>query len=192
MKPETEAKSSGPGPHLGGEKAKSKMGLIIVLAVAGVVVVGMAIATYLFLLKPGPDQVVKKFLAAQVTGDIEALRSTVTGADAAKLPPGGNQPKPPQQASIPDMEIGQPKIEGNRAVVPVKIKERTMGFGAQAPTLNIVLAKEGGQWKVDMQATINQMMQGMVPGGPAGETVPAPPEQGQPPAPAPPEPGGTP
>jgi len=169
-------------------KPKPKLGLIIMLVIAGVVVVGMAAATYLFLLKPGPDQVVRKYLAAQATGDYATLKTLLAKSSVdALFPPGQPLPKPDKNATVPDMEIGKATVTGDKATVPVKVKQGQATFGMPEQTLDMILIKEGGEWKVDLQATVEEaykkIMGGQgLQGGPMGA-----PEQ---PAPAPQAPPG--
>ena len=171
-------------------KPKPKLGMIILLVLAGIVVAGLAAATYLFLLKPGPDQVVRKYLAAQATGDYATLKALLTQASADQLfPPGQPLPEPDKSAPVPDMEIGKASINGNRASVPVKLKQGEATFGMPEQSIDMILAKEGGEWKVDLKATVEELTKKLFGGQGMDGGQMAPPEGAPPaeaPAPAPP------
>lgn len=156
----TQSAAPGAGPELqtAVTKPRPRLGLIILLVAAGVIVAGLAVASYLFLLKPGPDQIVRKYLAAQASGDYATLKTLLTKSSAEQLFPAGQPlPQPEKNPEIPDMEIGKPTINGNRASVPVTIKQGATTFGLPDQSLDMIVVQEGGSWKVDLQATIEEL-----------------------------------
>ena len=184
MKPEATPEET----KSGGRKPKSKTRLVILLVIVGVLVVGMALATYFFLLKSGPDQVVRMYVVAESTGDYATMRTLLSEDSASLLPPDDQLPPQSEESTLPQMDIGKPVIEGTRATVPVKIKQEVLGAFAGEQELTIVLGKEQGQWKVDLKATVmeeyERRMGGAGLGGPPSEG-PAP-ELRAPAQPAPP------
>ena len=147
-----EAKPAGPAP-------KKKTGLIVILAIVGVVIIGMAVATYLFLLKTGPDQVVRQYVAAEATDDYATMRKLLAKSSVALLPPEDKMPpkSATPKAKLPEMDIGKATVNGAKATVPVKIKSDAMGgYGGGDQSLTIVLVKEDGAWKVDLLATVQE------------------------------------
>ena len=155
--------------------------LILALAVVVVVVVALGASAYLFLLRPGPEQVVRRYFLAVDSGDVDALRATLTAESAARIPPGAKLRKP-TATEQPSPDIGKARVQGDQAVVPVKTKGPVlpgMPMGAGEASEDFVTRKENGQWKVDLLATLQGLLQGLrqappegPPGGPPEEPGP--------------------
>ena len=198
-KPEVAAAPKGEGPA-----PKKKTGMIIVLVIAAVLLVGMAVATKKFLFSTGPDQVVRAYLAAQAAEDLPSMRKLLAKSSAALLPPDdGKTPKAkaPKAEKLPEMEIGKATVKGDKATVPVKVKQETPGGFGGDQAITVVLVKEDGQWKVDILGTLQEsyksQMQGMggqpgMGGAPEGAVPEGTPPAGTPPSEMAPAPGGPP
>ena len=177
--------STHPRPRAGRVSAK------LVIALVGAIIVVMGVCAYFFLLRQGPEQVVRQYLMAFAMQDIPAMLPLIPSdlAEQLKTELKGEYPEPVKNPQIPEMEIGKAEIKGNYAYVPVKMKTGTgLAYAPTEQTLRMALVKEGGRWKVDPMATAAASQgpgeeMGLPPlegGAPGMETVP----------PAGPEPGG--
>ncbi|HEY3398760.1 MAG TPA: hypothetical protein VGM19_13990 [Armatimonadota bacterium] len=145
----------------------------LLIALAAIVVVGLGVSTYWFLLKPGPEQTVSKFFKAQSLGDYRTLKQLIPSQLAAQLPADDKLPKPAPDAKLPNMEIGKAQLQGDRAIVPVTTKSELpagTAYGPQTETTRVVVIKEDGRWKVDPMATYAESLSGAQPG--AGGPLP--------------------
>jgi hypothetical protein len=194
MSTEDEKISSGEPPESSpakpaAEEKPRKSGKTVWLALIIVVVVGMAVASYIFLLKPGPDQVVKQYLAAENAQDYKLIKTLLTKESAAMLPPDDQLPKPDpaKKQNMPAFDIGKAKTEGGKTSVPVTV-QASQDMGMPAQTIDVIVVKEEGKWKIDLKATLQQAMEkamsggGMQGGPPPGGAGPGPGPSGPPPA----------
>jgi Domain of unknown function (DUF4878) len=95
-----------------------------------------------------PKSVLVKFFTALSKNDIEGARKLATKDSKSMIDimemgmkMGKDKNKEANKFEISKMEFSEPKIDGDKAVVPVK--ETTTG-----ETLNYTLKKEDGSWKV--------------------------------------------
>jgi hypothetical protein len=188
---------------ISGSPRSGRVSAKLIIIVVAVVVLALAVSSYLFLLRPGPEQVVRQFLMAEAMGDYPTMLSLIPSdlANKIRAQTGGKFPEPVKNPQVPEMEIGKAEIKGNYAYVPVKTKGPSipgLTYGPLESTQRVVLTKEGGRWKVDPLATANAEAgpEGMRPGeggpggmegGPPGGMEQAPPAGA---APAPPGPEG--
>ncbi len=154
---------------------RGRVSTTVIIVIVAVIVLALAITAYWFLLKPGPEQVVQRFLMAEALGDYRTLRTLLVSNVARQLPPDEDLPPPPKEPKIPEMDIGRASIVGDRATVAVKTKGPAipgLTYGRLEQTTNVVLVKEGGQWKVDPIATAEASRGGTsglaLPEGPSG------------------------
>jgi hypothetical protein len=136
--------------------SRGRVSTRVIIVIVGAIVLALGISAYWFLLKPGPEQVVQRYLMAEALGDYRTMRTLLVSKVARQLPPDEDLPPPPKEPKIPEMDIGQARVEGNRAIVAVRTKGPAipgLTYGRLEQTTNVVLVKEGGQWKVDPIAT---------------------------------------
>ncbi|MFT3981812.1 MAG: DUF4878 domain-containing protein [Ferruginibacter sp.] len=92
-----------------------------------------------------PKAVLGQFFSALEKKDIAAARKLATTESKSMLDMMElgmkTDTKESEKYKAANMEIGEPKIEGDKATVPVKEKE-------SGETMNYSLKKEGGSWKV--------------------------------------------
>ncbi len=145
-----------PRPRTGRIPAK------FIIAIVGVIVLAVIVSSYFFLLRPGPEQVVRKYLMAFAMQEVPTMLELIPSDLANQLETElqGQYPEPISNPQIPEMEIGKAEIKGNYAYVPVKLKTGTgMAYAPTEETLRMVLVKEGGRWKVDPMATAGASQQ---------------------------------
>jgi hypothetical protein len=164
----------------GGGKGKIIVGLALLIIIA------LLIGGWYVFLRSTPEKTVKIFMVATQRGDnatakaMLSARSKESGMAEGMLPP----PSTDQDREKPSYKIGEASYEGKIAAVPVTIPlpkgmEQFAG-GMKEFTITLGLIKEGRQWKIDMQETMNALMKNMpavlgmpgeVPGAP-GQTAP--------------------
>ena len=142
----------------------SSAGKWVVLVV--VIVAAAAAGGWYFFLRSTPERTVKGFLEASKRNDAQAVKSYMS-AESVKLMDqfGGSSSLGRMFAtggSDQKYTIGKATITGDTATVPVKMpvpKEAMLGStgGGEFET-PFALAKEGGQWKVDLKETVQAMM----------------------------------
>lgn len=148
------------------------------LLMGAVVISSLVLASCNSADKGDPKTVLMSFFDALSKKDIAGARKLATAESKSMLDMmematkmGGDKKEDDGKYDKSKMEFGEPKIEGDKATVPVK--EKTSG-----ETTNFTLKKEGGSWKVafdkssmmnmgmdkmkekgmDMDSTINQGM----------------------------------
>lgn len=154
----------------GQSRCRARVSTTVIIVIVAAIVLALVVSAYWFLLKPGPEQVVQKYLMAEALGDYRTLRTLLVSNVARQLPPDEDLPPPPKEPKIPEMDIGRASIVGDRATVAVKTKGPAipgLTYGRLEQTTNVVLVKEGGQWKVDPIATAEASR-----GGAAGLALP--------------------
>jgi uncharacterized membrane protein YgcG len=151
------------------DKPKRKTGKIVLIVALVVVVAALAAATYMFLLKTGPEQVVRQYLVAENSRNWPVIKSLLNKDSLALLPSDDKLPKADKtQPPPPATEIGKAKVDKDKATVPVTIKEQGGAMGAAPQELDVVLVKENGVWKVDLKATVMGMWQKAMAGAAQG------------------------
>ena len=129
--------------------------LIIIIVAA--LVLALIVSSYFFLLRPGPEQIVRQFLMAEAMQDYNTMAALSTAKVAALINAQKDKlPEPDQNPNIPEMDIGKAEIKGSTAYVPVTTKGPSipgLTYGRQEETQRVVVVKEGGKWKVDPLAT---------------------------------------
>lgn len=93
-----------------------------------------------------PKMVLSSFMEALAKKDMEAARKLATTdsktmLDMMEMGMKNEKSTDSKKYDMANMEFGEPKIDGDRATVPVK--EKTSG-----ETINYALKKENGAWKV--------------------------------------------
>lgn len=94
-----------------------------------------------------PKAVLSQFFEALHKKDIAAARKVCTAESSSMLDlmdmgmKKANDAKDNDEFNPKSMEIGEPKIDGDKATIPVKNTDK-------GETLNFILKKENGNWKV--------------------------------------------
>ena len=144
------------------------------IALALVLIVGAgAFAGWWFLLRAqSPEQVVQRFIDSAKAGDYDRMVSSIT-RDSAKLITkewGGKQGLERGMKEVAD-DFGQARVlsttlhkDGKTAVVRLKPKTG-QGWSAATDTSDFVLARESGQWKIDIGATVALAMKAAMEAG---------------------------
>jgi hypothetical protein len=142
----------------GGGKGKIIAGLVLL------VIIVLLIGGWYVFLRSTPEKTVKTYMAATQRGDnatakaMLSNRSKESGLAEGMLPP----PSTDQDREQPSYTVGKASYEGKTAAVPVTLPvpkgmEQFTG-GMKELTITLGLIKEGRQWKIDMQETLNAMI----------------------------------
>ena len=146
--------------------------ILIIILLAG----GAFAGWWFFLRALPPDQVVQSFFQAAGDGDYEKFKSYLTAASIEKIKTqSGGEKKAAeslkfafskgQAFDINKMIFGKPTFEGEeKAFVAIDLKEKPQmppGVPPQLANLKteLVLLRESGKWKIDLQATETHMME---------------------------------
>jgi hypothetical protein len=109
---------------------------------------------------------VKQYLAAENAQDFKMIKSLLTKESAAMLPPDDQLPKPDptKKQTMPAFDIGKAQTEGGKTTVPVTVKA-SQQLGMPEQTIDVIVVKEEGKWKIDLKATLQQAMEKAMSGG---------------------------
>jgi len=83
-----------------------------------------------------------KLATADSKATIDMMKKAMTAAEGLKDKMGGTEAKEDPAEDFKNMEMGEAKIDGDNAIVPVTNKKK-------GKTTEFALKKEGGSWKVD-------------------------------------------
>jgi hypothetical protein len=148
----------------------------LIIAIVSAIVLALIVSSYFFLLRSGPEQVVRQYLIAVSSQDVPTMLTLMRSelADKNRAESEGKPfPEPIKNPQIPEMEIGKAEIKGDYAYVPVKLKTGiNIAYAPSEETLRVALVKEGGQWKVDPLATGQAPPEGMGGMAPPMESLP--------------------
>jgi hypothetical protein len=143
------------------------------------------------------EQFIRKFDTGNCDGMQDLLAASSRAAAGAELEKGcravaemrKSAPDLMKSAQLKDLRVLETKEEGDRAIVRL---EAEMADGRKDSGAPLVLVREDGNWRLDLQATeANARASGMMPGGPGGGAPAGPPEAPkQPAAPAQPPANG--
>lgn len=149
---------------------------IAIVVVLLVIVGGGAGAGWYFFLRSTPEKTMEQFMAASMAGDEEAVKACLSsdsqpmasgaarGMGAFGRGPRGRGAGGDEEKPQVDYEIGQAKTEGKRATVPLTMQAPegvSQGTGMTEFTVNYVLLREDGKWKIDFGETMEEMMRGL-------------------------------
>lgn len=126
-----------------------KLLIIIIAALTG----GLLISSYWFLFKPGPEQVVQRYLRAYLKDDQATMQSLETKDSAGLML---------QIPKFQTLDVGKAQRQGRTATVPVTIKGQGLPgitFGSLEKTIDVPVVKEESQWKVDLMAMLRRQPQ---------------------------------
>lgn len=161
------------------QKKSAPTGIVIAL----IIILGGALAGWWFFLRPaGPEQVVRRFAEASNSGDYQKIKPFLSKSTVSMIEsmPGA------EQGLTRGLQMSH-KMKGDKASAGVKILNTTYEGGDNGtaiveaepldktgipagmdPKQEIVLVREGKEWKVDLMATMQRMMQKMFKGGMPG------------------------
>lgn len=97
-----------------------------------------------------PAAVAEAFWQAGQDGDIERARSYVSASSSAKMNDGS-------RSTLEDVWVGESTVDGDGAMVETRV---TAGADAESRQIhfNTIMVRESGDWKVDLDATSQEMM----------------------------------
>jgi hypothetical protein len=134
-----------------------------VIALVIVLIVGAgAFAGWWFLLRsPGPECVVQRFIDSANAGDCDRMLSHLTRKSARNLVKESGGKEGLKRAMQEGGELVGSKVSratyrngGKAALVKMELKTKE-GSTVRSDTTDIVMVREGGRWKIDMDATID-------------------------------------
>jgi hypothetical protein len=146
--------------------------VVVVLLVLGG---GGAGAGWYFFLRSTPEKTMEQYVAATMAGDEAGAKACLSSESQREAGPvaggmgaflrglAGRGAGGEEEKTQAEYEIGKAKIEGKRATVPltVPVPERvSQATGTTEFTINCVLLKEDGRWKIDLRETGEEMMRG--------------------------------
>lgn len=130
-----------------------------------ILIAGAAFAGWWFFMRPlPPEQVVQKFMEAAKANDVEKVKPFLSKDSLDLLE---QQRKMTGQTNMnmggltEDVEIGATKYEGTDksiALVPIGPKDKSKIQPGQPSSIDLVLLKEEGKWKIDLKETMNRVM----------------------------------
>jgi len=97
-----------------------------------------------------PAAVAEAFWQAGRDGDIERARSFVSASSSAKMNDGTS-------STLEDVWIGESTVDGDGATVETRVMAAT-GEQSRQIDFNTIMVREDGAWKVDLDATSQEMM----------------------------------
>ena len=160
-------------------KQGSSAGVIIVILI--LIAAGAAAGWWFFLRAPSPGEVVQAFFKASKGADVEKVKSYLSSS-TLNMPgfadgfqrgfefASKNRQSQGGKKDDADVRIFQTTYEGsdkNTAVVMCEPTGQSIVSSGTGGTIDIVLVKEEGKWKIDMMATAQRMFQKMM--GEAGK-----------------------
>ena len=99
----------------------------------------------------GPGDVAEAFWTASKAGDIELAKTYVAeGSKATMSDPGKSQ-------SLREFSLGEVTVDGDRATVETTVAAEEMELAFET-----VLIRQEGDWKVDLDATSDEMMKSLL------------------------------
>jgi len=158
--PPTPPPSATPAPPRAKTKARSGSGAKWLIPALAVVVLGGAAAAWFLLFASSPAKTAKKYLTALQTQQYDGLEKICTESSQSSIS------RLKQTASsvgkLSSFELGETKKQGGEATVNTKLSLELpgmMGGGTTKLDVDTVvcLAKEGMNWKVDVNKTQQEM-----------------------------------
>jgi len=98
----------------------------------------------------GPGAVAEAFWTASKEGDIELAKTYVAEGSKATMNNSGDS------QSLGDFSLGEVTVDGDRATVETNVAAKEMELAFQT-----VLIRQEGDWKVDLDATTDEMMRSL-------------------------------
>ena len=98
----------------------------------------------------GPGAVAEAFWTASKEGDIERAKTYVAEGSKATMNNSGDS------QSLGDFSLGEVTVDGDRATVETDVEAEEMELAFQT-----VLVRQEGDWKVDLDATTDEMMRSL-------------------------------
>jgi hypothetical protein len=136
-----------------GSAAVTVVVIVAILAIAGG-------ALWFFMLRSTPEKAVATMLQAQIDGDEELLKSVLT-EDSQRWASMGAGAMRMANENAPEYEVGEAEMDGEQAKVPVTYtmpEQMQQMTNTTEVTMNYVVQKEDGEWKVDLAETMKAMM----------------------------------
>jgi len=133
-----------------GSKGRSRAGVLLALvALAGLVAGAVWYVNY----RSTPEKTVQALIAAFEADDKDAVRLLLTDVSQDKsLSWVFTVGKVARDVAKPTFEVLEARRSGDEAVVPVRITVSAAGLEI-SPTRNLVLVREGWEWKLDVERT---------------------------------------
>ena len=133
-----------------GSMGRSRAGILLgLVALAGLVAGGVWYVNY----RSTPEKTVQELLVAFEADDQDAMRLLLTDVNQDKsLPWVFAVGKVARDVAKPTFEVLEAQRSGAEAVVPVRITVSAAGLEI-SPTRNLVLVREGWDWKLDVERT---------------------------------------
>ncbi len=98
----------------------------------------------------GPGAVAQAFWAASKEGDIDRAKTYVAEGSKATMS------NPEKGKSVREFSLGEVTVEGDRATVETTVAAEEMELAFET-----VLIRQEGDWKIDLDATTDEMMKSL-------------------------------
>ena len=142
-----------------GTKGRSRAGVILAL----VALAGLAAGCVWFVYyRSTPEKAVQELIVAFEADDKDAVRLLLTDAsEDASLAWVFSVGKVARDVAKPTFEVLEAQRSGDQATVPVRITVSAAGLTV-SPTRNLVLVREGWEWKLDVERTRERTMDDII------------------------------